>query len=193
MVGARASASDQREPRCSPPNALLEQVVRIVTNGAAGHSRRCRWQRRLPVRRRYIPRHIQESWLSRPWTIATASSPKPVAANMSISPHQARTCRLPRSSTLTSWFAALPSLHLSWPACLRDGSSRIDKQSADAAISQLVSQALDLGSRGPDKIYGNGLVGLKHCVRPSRWQNAGLEQRRGIGGLPLGRPELRNE
>ena len=58
--------------------------------------------------------------------------------------------------------------------------SHIDKQSADAAISQLVSQALDLGSRGPDKIYGNGLVG--EALRPAvalaerRSSNAGASR-----------------
>lgn len=35
---------------------------------------------------------------------------------------------------------------------------RIDKQGADAAIASLVSSATDLGSRGPDKVYGNGLI-----------------------------------
>jgi subtilisin family serine protease len=40
-----------------------------------------------------------------------------------------------------------------------------DKSRADAAIAALVSQAIDLGSRGPDKIYGNGLVG--DSLRPS--------------------------
>ncbi|HEY5757417.1 MAG TPA: S8 family serine peptidase [Steroidobacter sp.] len=35
----------------------------------------------------------------------------------------------------------------------------INKTQADAAIAALVSQATDLGARGVDKIYGNGLVG----------------------------------
>jgi subtilisin family serine protease len=35
----------------------------------------------------------------------------------------------------------------------------IDKERADAAIAVLVAQATDLGARGVDKIYGNGLVG----------------------------------
>lgn len=34
-----------------------------------------------------------------------------------------------------------------------------DKVSADAAIAALITQAIDLGARGRDKIYGNGLVG----------------------------------
>lgn len=41
---------------------------------------------------------------------------------------------------------------------------RIDKQQADAAIAALVAQAVDLGARGPDKVYGNGLVG--DALRP---------------------------
>jgi hypothetical protein len=35
----------------------------------------------------------------------------------------------------------------------------LDKSQADAAIAVLVAQATDLGARGVDKIYGNGLVG----------------------------------
>jgi subtilisin family serine protease len=35
---------------------------------------------------------------------------------------------------------------------------QVDKQAADAAIAALISSATDLGSRGPDKIYGNGLI-----------------------------------
>lgn len=37
--------------------------------------------------------------------------------------------------------------------------SAIDKEQADAAIAALVAQAIDLGARGADKVYGNGLVG----------------------------------
>jgi subtilisin family serine protease len=40
----------------------------------------------------------------------------------------------------------------------------INKGQADAAIAALVSQATDLGARGVDKIYGNGLVG--EALRP---------------------------
>lgn len=42
--------------------------------------------------------------------------------------------------------------------------SRVDKQQADAAVAALVSQAVDLGSRGRDKIYGDGLIG--EALRP---------------------------
>jgi hypothetical protein len=35
----------------------------------------------------------------------------------------------------------------------------VDKARADAAIAALIAQATDLGARGVDKIYGNGLVG----------------------------------
>jgi len=35
----------------------------------------------------------------------------------------------------------------------------VNKEQADAAVTALVAQATDLGSRGVDKIYGNGLVG----------------------------------
>lgn len=42
--------------------------------------------------------------------------------------------------------------------------SRVDKQQADAAVAALVSQAIDLGSRGRDKIYGDGLIG--EALRP---------------------------
>jgi subtilisin family serine protease len=34
-----------------------------------------------------------------------------------------------------------------------------DRERAQAAIAALIAEATDLGSRGPDKIYGNGLVG----------------------------------
>lgn len=37
--------------------------------------------------------------------------------------------------------------------------SVINKAQADAAIAALVAQATDLGARGVDKVYGNGLVG----------------------------------
>lgn len=40
----------------------------------------------------------------------------------------------------------------------------LDKPHADAAVAMLLSQAIDLGSRGPDKVYGNGLVG--DALRP---------------------------
>lgn len=35
----------------------------------------------------------------------------------------------------------------------------VNKESADAAVATLIAQATDLGARGADKIYGNGLVG----------------------------------
>jgi hypothetical protein len=41
----------------------------------------------------------------------------------------------------------------------------VDRARADAAIAALTSQAIDLGTRGPDKVYGNGLVG--DSLRPS--------------------------
>jgi len=34
-----------------------------------------------------------------------------------------------------------------------------DRTQADAAVASLRGLAVDLGARGPDKIYGNGLVG----------------------------------
>jgi subtilisin family serine protease len=34
-----------------------------------------------------------------------------------------------------------------------------DRAAADAAIAKLIAQATDLGARGPDKVYGYGLVG----------------------------------
>jgi subtilisin family serine protease len=37
--------------------------------------------------------------------------------------------------------------------------STVNKQRADAAVAALVAQATDLGAKGVDKIYGNGLVG----------------------------------
>jgi subtilisin family serine protease len=37
--------------------------------------------------------------------------------------------------------------------------SAINKEQADAAVAALVAQAADLGARGVDKVYGNGLVG----------------------------------
>lgn len=37
--------------------------------------------------------------------------------------------------------------------------SVVDKAQANAAVAALVAQATDLGARGVDKIYGNGLVG----------------------------------
>jgi subtilisin family serine protease len=41
----------------------------------------------------------------------------------------------------------------------------LDRGNADSALAALTSQAVDLGPRGPDKVYGNGLVG--DALRPS--------------------------
>jgi hypothetical protein len=43
--------------------------------------------------------------------------------------------------------------------------TEIDRARADSAVAELTSQAVDLGVRGPDKVYGNGLVG--DALRPS--------------------------
>lgn len=37
--------------------------------------------------------------------------------------------------------------------------SAVNKEQADAAVASLIGQATDLGARGVDKVYGNGLVG----------------------------------
>ena len=37
--------------------------------------------------------------------------------------------------------------------------TEIDRARADAVVAALISQAIDLGPKGPDKVYGNGLVG----------------------------------
>lgn len=41
----------------------------------------------------------------------------------------------------------------------------VDRAHAESAVAALTSQAVDLGVRGPDKVYGNGLVG--DALRPS--------------------------
>ena len=41
----------------------------------------------------------------------------------------------------------------------------VDRTRAAAAVAALTAQAVDLGPRGPDKVYGNGLVG--DTLRPS--------------------------
>jgi hypothetical protein len=41
----------------------------------------------------------------------------------------------------------------------------VDRAHAAAAVAALTAQAVDLGPRGPDKVYGNGLVG--DTLRPS--------------------------
>jgi hypothetical protein len=41
-----------------------------------------------------------------------------------------------------------------------------DRAVADAAIDKLTEQAVDLGARGPDKIYGSGLVGEALRIAP---------------------------
>jgi subtilisin family serine protease len=43
--------------------------------------------------------------------------------------------------------------------------TEIDRARAESAVAELTSQAVDLGVRGPDKVYGNGLVG--DTLRPS--------------------------
>jgi subtilisin family serine protease len=43
--------------------------------------------------------------------------------------------------------------------------TELDRVRAEAAVTALTSQAVDLGPRGPDKVYGNGLVG--DALRPS--------------------------
>jgi subtilisin family serine protease len=35
----------------------------------------------------------------------------------------------------------------------------VDRTRAEAALAALTAQAVDLGARGPDKVYGNGLIG----------------------------------
>ena len=42
-----------------------------------------------------------------------------------------------------------------------------DSAAAERAIAQLSQTAVDLGSRGPDKVYGNGLVGSSLRVAPA--------------------------
>ena len=41
-----------------------------------------------------------------------------------------------------------------------------DSAAAERAIAQLAAQAVDLGSRGFDNVYGNGLVGSSLRVAP---------------------------
>lgn len=43
-----------------------------------------------------------------------------------------------------------------------------DRAVADAAIDRLTGQAVDLGARGPDKIYGTGLVGEALRIAPQQ-------------------------
>ena len=43
--------------------------------------------------------------------------------------------------------------------------TEIDHARADAVVAVLISRAIDLGPKGPDKVYGNGLVG--DSLRPS--------------------------
>jgi subtilisin family serine protease len=43
--------------------------------------------------------------------------------------------------------------------------TELDRARAESAVASLTSQAVDLGVRGPDKVYGNGLVG--DALRPS--------------------------
>jgi hypothetical protein len=43
--------------------------------------------------------------------------------------------------------------------------TEIDHPRADAVVAALISQAIDLGPKGPDKVYGNGLIG--ELLRPS--------------------------
>jgi hypothetical protein len=43
--------------------------------------------------------------------------------------------------------------------------TQVDHARAESAVAVLTSQAVDLGPRGPDKVYGNGLVGDE--LRPS--------------------------
>ena len=43
--------------------------------------------------------------------------------------------------------------------------TELDRARAESAVAALTSQAVDLGARGPDKVYGNGLVG--DTLRPS--------------------------
>lgn len=41
----------------------------------------------------------------------------------------------------------------------------VDRAHAESVVAALTAQAIDLGARGPDKVYGNGLVG--DTLRPS--------------------------
>jgi hypothetical protein len=41
----------------------------------------------------------------------------------------------------------------------------VDRAHAQSAVAVMTALAVDLGPRGPDKVYGNGLVG--DALRPS--------------------------
>jgi hypothetical protein len=65
----------------------------------------------------------------------------------------------------SQWCAERRSLHRSRPGLLARQLTEIDHARADAVVAALISQAIDLGPKGPDKVYGNGLMG--DSLRPS--------------------------
>lgn len=70
-------------------------------------------------------------------------------SNMSAAGIEAPFARVRGTSFASPIVAGLLALHISVP----------NKEQAESAVALLATQATDLGSKGADKVYGNGLVG----------------------------------
>jgi subtilisin family serine protease len=146
-----------------PPNALLEQVVRIVTTrghvvvAAVGND----GPSAPPLYPAAYPGVVAVTAVDgRNRVLLEACRGKHVDLAAPGSDMSAAAIEHPYELVRGTSFAA-PIV----AGMLAREVSLIDRQTADAAIAALNSRALDLGARGPDKIYGNGLVG--ETLRPT--------------------------
>jgi len=146
-----------------PANSLLEQVIRIVT--ARGH---------------IVVAAVGNDGPSAPPLYPAAYSE--VVAVTGVDSHQRvliEACRGKHvdfaapgadmaAAGLNTEFALVRGTSFAAPIAaglLARQLTDVDRAHAVAAMAALTSQAVDLGPRGPDKVYGNGLVG--DTLRPS--------------------------
>ena len=146
-----------------PANGLLEQVIHIVT--ARGH---------------IVVAAVGNDGPSAP-PLYPAAYPEVVAVT-GVDSHQRvliEACRgkhvdfaapgadmaAAGSMPNSHWCAAPRSQRRSRRVCWYDSSWTWIARMRESAVAALTAQAVDLGPRGPDKVYGNGLVG--DALRPS--------------------------
>lgn len=154
-----------------PPNALLQQLVRIVTSrghvvvAAVGND----GPSAPPLYPAAYPEVIAVTGVdARQRVLIEACRGKHVdfaapGADMSAAALENKFAVVRGTSFAAPIVAGLLARALVTPNAAAS-SHTPDKQRVAAAIATLTSQAIDLGAAGPDKIYGNGLIG--DALRP---------------------------
>lgn len=145
-----------------PANALLEQIIRVVT--ARGHIVVAAVGNDGPSAPPLFPAAYPEVIAvtgvdAKQRVLVEACRGKHVdfsapGANMSAASIESPFGRVRGTSFAAPIVAGLLARQL----------SAVNREQADAAVASLVGQATDLGARGLDKVYGNGLVG--EALRP---------------------------